>query len=167
MDSEQKNPPDEQPKQGHLSFLKVLLCAADWSFLPLVEYIEGEWGTIKVFWKEARGHQIERLEDRSFQNQQESFNKLSEAKRANDVLQQRLEFFQSLPEKVLTLYTNLSNLYANDPTNRQQMMYLFNQVGSLASNVDTSVSASMPKLGLLRKNGHSDKVFFMVSSGRI
>jgi|SRR6266404_5289529 len=120
-----------------------------------------------MLYRRKRGHQIERLEDRSFQNQQESFNKLSEAKRANDVLQQRLEFFQSLPEKVLTLYTNLSNLYANDPTNRQQMMYLFNQVGSLASNVDTSVSASMPKLGLLRKNGHSDKVFFMVSSGRI
>lgn len=69
---------------------------------------------------------------------------LNEAKRARDAdvlrltaerdsLQQRLSYFESLPANVLTLYSNLSNLYANEPTNRQQLASMLRSLQSITN----------------------------------
>lgn len=76
---------------------------------------------------------------------------LNEAKRARDAdvlrltterdsLQQRLSYFESLPANVLTLYSNLSNLYANDPTNRQQLASMLMSLQSI-TNAISALSA--------------------------
>ena len=72
---------------------------------------------------------------------------LNEAKRARDAdlsrltgerdsLQQRLTYFESLPANVLALYSNLSNLYANDPTNRQQLASMLMSLQSITNAID-------------------------------
>ncbi len=52
-----------------------------------------------------------------------------------DAAQQRLTSFESLPANVVNLYSNLSNLYENQPTNREQLAALYKRVEAITTNL--------------------------------
>jgi hypothetical protein len=102
----------------------------------------------------ATSNEIQRIEKERDKIQQAGNNEmirltldLNEAKRGRDAdvlrltgerdsLQQRLSYFESLPANVLTLYSNLSKLYANDPTNRQQLASMLMSLQSITNAIN-------------------------------
>jgi hypothetical protein len=68
---------------------------------------------------------------------------LNEANRQRDVALQRLDYFESNPEKLSEIY---SNIFANTPTNFQQVDLMFAQYNTVLSNSLTEIETTTKQL---------------------
>jgi hypothetical protein len=85
--------------------------------------------------------QISDLKAEGNESKREKDSEIARLTTERNFAQQRLDYMQSLPEKVLLLWTNVSKLAANEPTNQQQLFSFFGQqIQALSSTLSNTVS---------------------------